>query len=73
LVQSDEAYVEVVAKNGNVQTRTDLANNKYLKGPRVVLFNSIGAKAGRRSPRISARRSTTSGPLGCVDAGRRVR
>ena len=43
-VQSDEAQVEVVAKNGNVLTRTDLANNKYITDPRVVLFNSIGAK-----------------------------
>ena len=43
-VQSDDAQVEVVAKNGNVLTRTDLANNKYITDPRVVLFNSIGAK-----------------------------
>jgi len=43
-VQSDEAQVEVVAKNGNVLTRTDLANNKYITDPRVQLFNSIGAK-----------------------------
>jgi len=43
-VQSDEAQVEVVAKNGNVLTRTDLANNKYFTDPRVVLFNTIGAK-----------------------------
>jgi multiple sugar transport system substrate-binding protein len=42
-IQSDEAQVEVVAKNGNVLTRTDLANNKYIKDPRVQLFNSIGA------------------------------
>lgn len=43
-VQSDEAQIEVVAKNGNVLTRTDLANNKYITDPRVQLFNSIGAK-----------------------------
>ena len=43
-VQSDEAQIEVVAKNGNVLTRTDLANNKYITDPRVVLFNTIGAK-----------------------------
>ena len=43
-VQSDEAQVEVVAKNGNVLTRTDLADNKYITDPRVKLFNSIGAK-----------------------------
>jgi multiple sugar transport system substrate-binding protein len=44
-IQSDEAQVEVVAKNGNVLTRPDLANNKYsAKDPRLVLFNSIAAK-----------------------------
>ena len=44
-IQSDDAQIEVVGKNGNVLTRTDLANNKYTAGdPRVVLFNSIGAK-----------------------------
>ncbi len=43
-VQSDDAQVEVVAKNGNVLTRTDLSNNKYFTDPRVQLFNSIGAK-----------------------------
>ncbi len=42
-VQSDEAQVEVVAKNGNVLTRTDLANNKYITDPRVQLFNTVGA------------------------------
>lgn len=43
-IQSDEAQIEVVAKNGNVLTRTDLSNNKYITDPRVQLFNSIGAK-----------------------------
>lgn len=44
-LQSDEAQVEVVAKNGNVLTRTDLANNKYSAAdPRLVLFNQIAAK-----------------------------
>jgi len=43
-VQSEEAQVEVVAKNGNVLTRTDLADNKYITDPRVKLFNTIGAK-----------------------------
>jgi multiple sugar transport system substrate-binding protein len=42
-VQSDEAQIEVVAKNGNVLTRTDLATNKYITDPRVQLFNSVGA------------------------------
>jgi multiple sugar transport system substrate-binding protein len=41
-VQSEEAQVEVVAKGGNVLSRTDLANNKYLSAdPRLVLFNSV--------------------------------
>jgi multiple sugar transport system substrate-binding protein len=44
-IQSDDAQVNVVAKNGNVVTRTDLANNKYTAAdPRLQLFNSIGAK-----------------------------
>jgi multiple sugar transport system substrate-binding protein len=44
-VQSDEAQIEVVAKNGNVLTRPDLADNKYSsQDPRLVLFNSIAAK-----------------------------
>ena len=43
-VQSDAAQIEVVAKNGNVLTRTDLSKNKYITDPRVVLFNTIGAK-----------------------------
>jgi multiple sugar transport system substrate-binding protein len=41
-VQSEEAQVEVVAKGGNVLSRTDLANNKYSSAdPRLVLFNSV--------------------------------
>lgn len=44
-LQSDTAQVDVVAKNGNVLTRTDLANNKYSAAdPRLVLFNQIAAK-----------------------------
>ncbi|MDB5538694.1 MAG: carbohydrate transporter substrate-binding protein family [Devosia sp.] len=44
-LQSEEAQVEVVAKNGNVLTRSDLANNKYSAAdPRLVLFNEIAAK-----------------------------
>lgn len=42
-VQSEEAQVEVVAKYGNVLTRTDLADNKYITDPRVKLFNTVGA------------------------------
>ena len=44
-LQSDDAQVNIVAKNGNVLTRSDLANNQYsAKDPRLVLFNSIAAK-----------------------------
>ncbi|WP_188194251.1 ABC transporter substrate-binding protein [Nonomuraea sp. SYSU D8015] len=42
---SDQAQVEVMAKNKDVLARTDLANNKYsAEDPRVVLINSLVAK-----------------------------
>jgi multiple sugar transport system substrate-binding protein len=42
---SDEAQVEVMAKNKDVLARTDLADNKYsAEDPRVVLINSLVAK-----------------------------
>ncbi|GIF50702.1 carbohydrate ABC transporter substrate-binding protein (CUT1 family) [Asanoa ferruginea] len=42
---SDEAQIEVIAKNKGVPTRTDLASNKYSSAdPRVVLINSLMAK-----------------------------
>ncbi|WP_030506235.1 ABC transporter substrate-binding protein [Microbispora rosea] len=42
---SDEAQVEVMAKNKDVVARTDLAGNKYSSAdPRVVLINSLVAK-----------------------------
>ena len=42
---SDEAQVEVMAKNKDVLARTDLAGNKYsAEDPRVVLINSLVAK-----------------------------
>ncbi|WP_406311500.1 sugar ABC transporter substrate-binding protein [Streptosporangium sp. NBC_01639] len=42
---SDEAQVEVMAKNKDVLARTDLASNKYSAAdPRVVLINSLVAK-----------------------------
>ncbi|MEV0614561.1 sugar ABC transporter substrate-binding protein [Nonomuraea sp. NPDC050404] len=42
---SDEAQVEVMAKNKDVLARTDLASNKYSsEDPRVVLINSLVAK-----------------------------
>ncbi|GLX06249.1 sugar ABC transporter substrate-binding protein [Microbispora sp. NBRC 16548] len=42
---SDEAQVEVMAKNKDVVARTDLADNTYSSAdPRVVLINSLVAK-----------------------------
>lgn len=42
---SDEAQVEVIAKNKGVPTRTDLAENKYsAEDPRIVTINSLMAK-----------------------------
>ncbi|MEU7859918.1 sugar ABC transporter substrate-binding protein [Nonomuraea sp. NPDC049141] len=42
---SDEAQVEVMAKNKDVLARTDLSSNKYsAEDPRVVLINSLVAK-----------------------------
>ncbi|UBU12709.1 ABC transporter substrate-binding protein [Nonomuraea gerenzanensis] len=42
---SDQAQVEVMAKNKDVLARTDLAGNKYsAEDPRVVLINSLVAK-----------------------------
>ncbi|HEX4813302.1 MAG TPA: sugar ABC transporter substrate-binding protein [Nonomuraea sp.] len=42
---SDEAQVEVMAKNKDVLARTDLSTNKYsAEDPRVVLINSLVAK-----------------------------
>jgi multiple sugar transport system substrate-binding protein len=42
---SEEAQVEVIAKNKGVPTRTDLAENKYSEDdPRIVTINSLMAK-----------------------------
>jgi multiple sugar transport system substrate-binding protein len=42
---SDEAQVEVMAKNKDVLARTDLSGNEYsAEDPRVVLINSLVAK-----------------------------
>jgi multiple sugar transport system substrate-binding protein len=42
---SDDAQVEVVAKNKGVPVRTDLAENKYSSAdPRIVAINSVVAK-----------------------------
>ena len=41
----DEAQVEVIAKNGNVVNRSDLADNQYSAADlRLALFNSIGGQ-----------------------------
>ncbi|WP_211240865.1 ABC transporter substrate-binding protein [Hamadaea tsunoensis] len=42
---SEEAQVEVIAKNKGVPIRTDLASNKYSSAdPRIVMINSLAAK-----------------------------
>jgi multiple sugar transport system substrate-binding protein len=42
---SDQAQVEVVAKNKDVVARTDLASNKYSsEDPRLVTINQVAAK-----------------------------
>lgn len=46
---SDEAQIEVIAKNKGVPTRTDLASNKYSSAdPRIVTINAI--VAGGKTP-----------------------
>ena len=42
---SEEAQVEVVAKNKNITVRTDLADNKYAKqDPRLATFNKLAGE-----------------------------
>jgi multiple sugar transport system substrate-binding protein len=44
-LEGDDAQVNVIAKQGSVVARSDLANNQYTaKDPRLVLFNEIAAK-----------------------------
>jgi multiple sugar transport system substrate-binding protein len=44
-LEGDDAQINVVAKGGNVVSRTDLANNKYTAAdPRVLTMNQIAAK-----------------------------
>ncbi|MEP7240102.1 MAG: extracellular solute-binding protein [Devosia sp.] len=44
-IQSDAAQIDVVAKNGGVVTRSDLADNKYSAAdPRLVIFNQVIGK-----------------------------
>jgi multiple sugar transport system substrate-binding protein len=44
-LEDEQAQVEVIAKGGNVVSRTDLANNQYSSAdPRLVMFNTIAGK-----------------------------
>ena len=44
-LEGDDAQINVVAKGGNVVSRTDLANNQYTAAdPRVLTMNQIAAK-----------------------------
>ena len=61
---SDEAQVEVLAKNGNITARTDLADNEYSQAdPNVVLFNSLVAVGETpNSPNFGAVYNDANGP-----------
>jgi multiple sugar transport system substrate-binding protein len=44
-LEDEDAQVNVIAKGGNVVSRTDLANNQYSAAdPRLVMFNTIAGK-----------------------------
>jgi multiple sugar transport system substrate-binding protein len=44
-LEDQDAQVNVIAKGGNVVSRTDLANNQYSAAdPRLVMFNTIAGK-----------------------------
>jgi len=44
-LEDQDAQVNVIAKGGNVVSRTDLANNQYSSAdPRLVMFNTIAGK-----------------------------
>jgi multiple sugar transport system substrate-binding protein len=44
-LEDEDAQVNVIAKGGNVVSRTDLANNQYSSAdPRLVMFNTIAGK-----------------------------
>ncbi|GII75850.1 sugar ABC transporter substrate-binding protein [Sphaerisporangium rufum] len=61
---SDQAQVEIMAKNKDVVARTDLAANRYsAKDPRVVLINSLVGK-GRTpyAPRFGQTFNDPQGP-----------
>ena len=59
-MMSEEAQVEVLAKNNDVVSRSDLADNEYSeKDPRLVTINEVAAE-GRHAggAATSSRRST---------------
>jgi multiple sugar transport system substrate-binding protein len=44
-LEDEQAQVDVIAKGGNVVSRTDLANNQYSAAdPRLVMFNTIAGQ-----------------------------
>ncbi|WP_199425067.1 ABC transporter substrate-binding protein [Actinotalea solisilvae] len=50
-LMSEDAQVEVLAKNGDVTARTDLADNEYSQAdPRVVTINEVAADPNSRTP-----------------------
>ncbi|MEV0149825.1 MULTISPECIES: sugar ABC transporter substrate-binding protein [unclassified Nonomuraea] len=61
---SDDAQVEVMAKNKDVLARTDLSSNKYSsEDPRVVLINSLVAKGQTPfAPRFGQTYNDPQGP-----------
>ncbi|GAA3938607.1 sugar ABC transporter substrate-binding protein [Microbacterium soli] len=50
-MMSEEAQVEVLAKDGNAVSRTDLADNAYADDPRIVTINEV---AGQGHTPVSA-------------------
>ncbi|AEG43577.1 sugar ABC transporter substrate-binding protein [Isoptericola variabilis] len=81
-LMSEEAQVEVLAKNGDVVSRSDLADNEYSsQDPRVVAVNEVAGQ-GRTplarnfqqafnapgSPWVTLVRNEVFGPGGTVDA-----
>ena len=71
----DEAQVEVVAKDGNVVARTDLADNQYSSAdPRLVLFNrSPGKGETPFALNFGADLQRPAGPVDPAVPGGRVR
>ena len=72
---SEEAQVEILAKNKDVVGRTDLANNEYSSAdPRVVTINELVAKGETPySLNFGATYNDPTGPWLKVGARRRLR